>query len=110
VELAGSPDPSHQATLQWRLSLVRLVLVSTLIAVAMATTDHRRGRYGKLFPAFLLFMIYLLLLNAAREGLAKQQVPLQVGMWPVHVTFLLLGLGLLFGPDRWRRWRLARGR
>jgi lipopolysaccharide export system permease protein len=110
ADLVKSADPAHQATLQWRLSLVLLVLVSTLIAVAMAATDHRRGRYGKLFPAFLLFMIYLLLLNAAREGLAKQQLPLQVGMWPVHAAFLLLGLGLLFGPDRWRRWRLARGR
>jgi lipopolysaccharide export system permease protein len=108
AELVGSRDPVRQATLQWRVSLVLLVLVSTLIAVAMAHTDHRRGRYGKLFPAFLLFMVYLLLLNAAREAVGKQQIPANVGLWPVHVLFLVVGLSLLFGRDQWRRWRLAR--
>lgn len=107
VDLFGSRDPVRQATLHWRLSLIVLVLVSSLIAVAMARTDHRRGRYGKLFPAFLMFMIYLLALNGGREALTKQQLPAQLGLWWIHALFLVLGLALLFGADYWRRWRLA---
>ncbi|HEY3697940.1 MAG TPA: LPS export ABC transporter permease LptF [Spongiibacteraceae bacterium] len=107
-ELMRSQRPDSKATLQWRISLALLVMVSTLIAVALARTDNRRGRYGKLFPAFLLFMIYLILLNAARDAVAKQRLPIDVGLWWIHVLFCLLGLLFVFGPDQWRRWRTRR--
>jgi lipopolysaccharide export system permease protein len=110
-ELLQSRRADSRATLQWRVSLALLVLVSTLMAMAMARTDHRRGRYGKLFPAFLLFMVYLVLLNAAREAVNKQQISPDLGLWWIHGIFLLLGLALLFGGDYWRarraRLRLA---
>jgi lipopolysaccharide export system permease protein len=102
AELLRSDKVDSRATLQWRISLALLVLVSTLMAMAMARTDHRRGRYGKLFPAFLLFMVYLVLLNAAREAVNKQQIPADLGLWWIHGLFLLIGLGLLFGGDLWR--------
>ncbi len=108
LELLRSRRPDSRATLQWRVSLVLLVLVSTLTAMAMARTDHRRGRYGKLFPAFLLFMVYLVLLNAAREAVNKQQLSPNVGLWWIHGVFLVLGLLLLFGGERWRVWRMRR--
>lgn len=108
LELLHSRRPDSRATLQWRISLALLVLVSTLTAMAMARTDHRRGRYGKLFPAFLLFMIYLVLLNAAREAVNKQQLPANWGLWWIHGVFLVVGLLLLFGGDRWRAWRARR--
>lgn len=107
-ELLGAEALPLQATLQWRISLALLVLVSTLMAVSMARTDHRRGRYGKLFPAFLLFMVYLLLLNAAREAVAKGQLPAALGLWVVHLLFLLIGLGQVFGHDLWHGWRIRR--
>lgn len=107
-ELLRSKQPESKATLQWRVSLALLVLVSTLTAVALARTDHRRGRYGKLFPAFLLFMIYLVVLNATRDAVAKQRVPVELGLWWVHGIFLILGMLLLFGGDQVRRWRARR--
>jgi lipopolysaccharide export system permease protein len=107
-ELLRSRRPDSQATLQWRYSLALLVLVSTLMAVAMARTDNRRGRYGKLFPAFLLFMVYLVLLNAAREAVGKQRLSVDIGLWWVHGLFLIVGLLQVFGGDRWRAWRARR--
>jgi lipopolysaccharide export system permease protein len=108
AELFRSLRPDSRATLQWRISLALLVMVSTLTAVAMARTDHRRGRYGKLFPAFLLFMVYLVLLNAAREAVAKQHLSASVGLWWVHAVFLSIGMYQLFGVERWRAWRAWR--
>ncbi len=107
-ELLRSEQPESKATLQWRISLPLLVIVSTLTAVALARTDHRRGRYGKLFPAFLLFMIYLVVLNSARDAIGKQKIPVEPGLWWVHGIFLALGLLLLFGGDQLRRWRARR--
>lgn len=108
AELLRSQRPDAKATLQWRVSLGLLVVISTLMAVAMARTDHRRGRYGKLFPAFLLFMVYLVLLNAARDAVGKQQLPAAVGLWWVHGLFLLIGLAQMFGGQYWRSQRARR--
>lgn len=105
AELWNSRRPDSRATLQWRFSLAILVVVSTLTAVAMSRTNNRRGRYGKLFPAFLLFMVYLVLLNAAREAVSKERLSPLLGLWWVHVLFLLVGLVLIFGGDLRRYWR-----
>lgn len=108
AELFRSRRSDSKATLQWRFSLGILVVISTLTAVALARTDHRRGRYGKLFPAFLLFMLYIVLLNAARAAVGNQHIPVNVGLWWVHVLFALLGFVFLVGPDRLRTWRARR--
>jgi lipopolysaccharide export system permease protein len=107
-ELIRSQRPDSKATLQWRISLAVIVIVSTLTAVALARTDHRRGRYGKLFPAFVLFMIYFVLLNAARDAVAKQRLPIEIGLWWVHGLFVAIGLLCVFWPDLSRRWRAHR--
>lgn len=110
IDLLRSHDPLRIATLQWRLSLPLLVLVSTIAAVALARTDHRRGRYGKLFPAFVLFLVYFLLLNAARDAVGKERIATAVGMWWVHGVFVIAGLLLLFGGQLWHRWQVGRRR
>ncbi len=108
AELLQARRPDSKATLQWRISLGLLTLVSTLIAVALARTDHRRGRYSKLFPAFLLFMTYLILLSMGREAIGKRQIPVDLGLWWIHGIFLLLGLALMFGPQYLRSRRVSR--
>ncbi|HET8710093.1 MAG TPA: LPS export ABC transporter permease LptF [Spongiibacteraceae bacterium] len=107
-ELLRSQRPESKATLQWRISLALLVLVSTLTGVALARTNHRRGRYGKLFPAFLLFMVYFVMLSAARDAVAKQRLSIDLGLWWVHGIFVVIGLLLVFWPDQWQRWRIRR--
>lgn len=92
-----------KAALQWRVSLVLLVPIIALIAQALSRTNHRRGRYVKMLPAFLIYIIYLVLLNAARDAIEKEKIPLEVGMWWVHILFFLLALVLLFGGDWLRR-------
>jgi len=108
ADLISSHDPVRIATLQWRLSLPLLVLISAITAVALARTDPRRGRYGKLLPAFIVFLIYFLLLNAARDAVGKERIDTLIGMWWVHAVFLLLGLGLLFGGQFRRAWQAKR--
>ncbi|MDY0006972.1 MAG: LPS export ABC transporter permease LptF [Spongiibacteraceae bacterium] len=107
AKLLNSTESKDQATLQWRISLALLVPVVALIAQALARTNPRRGRFGKMFPAFLLYMLYLVLLNAAREMLDKSEVSPLVGLWWVHAVFLALALALLFAGDAYRRLRAS---
>jgi lipopolysaccharide export system permease protein len=55
-----------------------------------------------MFPAFLIFIFYLVMLNGARDAIEKQKLSLELGMWWVHGVFLALALVLLFGSTWWR--------
>jgi len=105
ASLLKSSEAQDIAALQWRLSLPLLVPIVALIALALSKTDHRRGRFIKLFPAFILYMVYLVLLSAARSAVEDQSLSPLLGLWCVHVFFALLAVALLFGPDWWQRAR-----
>ncbi len=109
VALYRSDKPGYQATLQWRLSLPVIIPVVTLLALSLSRTNPRQGRYIKLFPAVLLYMAYLVSLNAARGAVENETLPVAIGLWPVHVAFFLLGLLMYYGQNWWfrfaPRWR-----
>lgn len=105
MALIGSDNPSYQATLQWRLSLPLLIPVVTMIALALSRTNPRTGRYAKLFPAILVYMLYLVGLNGARDAVESGSLSPAIGLWPVHVAFFLLGVGLYYGGNWWFRLR-----
>lgn len=106
-QLFYSAELVDKATLQWRISLVILVPIIALIAQALSKTNHRRGRYVKMLPAFLIYIVYLVALNAARDAIGKGTIPLTMGMWWIHLVFLSLGVVLLFGGDWARRVRAS---
>lgn len=105
-ELLGNPDVRMQSELQWRLSFPILVLIVTLIAVPLSRVNPRQGRFLKLLPAILLYMSYLALLVAARSALDKGKLPIELGLWPVHAIFLIIGLVLVY----WQPLQLRRAR
>lgn len=94
-DLLDSDDLELQATLQWRLSIPLLVLVVTLLAVPLARTNNRQGRFGKLLPAIVLYFTYLVSLNAMRGAIESGSVPVSVTMLPVHFVYLSLAIVLL---------------
>lgn len=94
-ELTDWRDPQQMSALQWRLSVPLVVLVVTLMAVPLSQTSSRRGRYTKVFPAMLLYVIYLLALNAARGAVEDGELPGAIGLWPVHLAFVAIAGGLL---------------
>jgi len=94
-QLLASPQPAHQAELQWRLSLILSGLVLTLFAVPLARVSPRQGRYARLPLGILLYIVYLGLLLLSRNAVANAKLPALPGLWWVHTVFLVLG-GLLF--------------
>lgn len=102
AELIQSNRLEDKAALQWRISLVLLVPILSLIAQALSKTNHRQGRYVKMLPAFILYIVYLVMLNAARDSIEKGVLPLGIGMWWVHGLFLALAMLLLYGSNSYR--------
>lgn len=105
-ELHGSADPRYVAALQWRYSTALLVLVVTLLALPLSRTDPRRGRYMRILPAVLLYIVYLMSLNAARRAVEAGALAPAWGLWWVHALFLAVGGVLMLWWTDWRPGRL----
>lgn len=102
LSLLRSDTLNDRAALQWRLSLIVLVPIIALIALAMSRTNPRRGRYVQMLPAFLLYIAYLVLLNTAREAIEDEKLPVQTGFWLVHLLFAVIAALLLYASSWWR--------
>ncbi len=109
ADLFDSDDAKDRAALQWRFSLPLLVPIVSIIALALSRTDHRRGRFVKLLPAIVIYLVYLLSLSAARSMVEEQQIPVGIGIWWVHALFLVGAIVLLYADDMARKLRPVAG-
>ncbi len=100
LELLDDDSDHARAQLQWRLSLPLMVFILTLLAMPLSRVNPRQGRFAKLLPAIFLHVCYLSLLLAALDAIGRGTLPAVIGMWPIHLLFLLLGLGLLMHNQR----------
>lgn len=104
--LLASAAPVDRAELHWGLAPVLTLLVLTIIAVPLAKTEPRRGRFSGLAAAILVYVIYANLLAAGRGWLERSQLPEFSGLWWVHGLFLAVaGLMLLVQRGTLRKWQ-----
>lgn len=85
--LLGAAEAGRVAELQWRLSLVLLIPVLALLALPLSRVSPREGRFARVVPALLVYMVYFGLLLAARDWLAEGDLPPALGLWWIHALF-----------------------
>lgn len=95
TELYQENTAEYSAESQWRIAFPLACFIITLVAVPLSVVNPRQGKFGKMLPALLLFLGYFLLLTAIRSGIEKGTVPQSVGLWPVHLCVIVLGISLL---------------
>jgi len=95
----NNPDPAKSAELQWRFSIPLMVLMLTIIAVPLSRVSPRTGKFSKLIPAILIFIVYAELLFIARNWLTAGKIPIWLGVWWVHLLFVVVGAAI-FWRDR----------
>lgn len=105
--LLNSPNPGYQAELQWRVSVILMLPILSLLAVPLSKVNPRQGRFARLVPAALLFGLYFMLLQVSRDATADGDLTAALGLWWVHLLFLLLGLILMLRGRPKRRAVLA---
>jgi len=82
------------AEIQWRTSSAIMTLLLAVMAISLANTGPRKGRYAGLFPAILVYIIYSNLLGVTRAWVSKEVIPPFVGAVWVHL--LMFGLLMVF--------------
>lgn len=106
--LIGSGELAHTAALHWRFSLPATVLVVAILAVPLSRTDRRRGRYTKMLPAIMIYLVYIVSLSGVRSGVEAGDLA-PVMLWLMHLFFLLVALLLIYWRDIRRILRPAQG-
>lgn len=97
LSLLHSGSSEDQAAFYWRITMPFIVPIIAIIALALSETTHRKGRYVKLLPGIIIYIVYLALLLAVRSKVEKGialPAPLAFGL--VHTLFLLLAFLLLY--------------
>ncbi len=82
----------YGATIQWRIAFPLACIILTFIAVPLSVVNPRQGKFAKMFPALMLFLGYFLLLTSMRSGVERQALPSSIGLWPIHISALFLGV------------------
>lgn len=92
-ELLALDSPAATAEIHWRLSLPVLVVVLALVALPLSESAPRQGgRYARVIPGVVLYMLYLVLLNSAREAVIEGDGSNWMLFWVVHALFGLFAL------------------
>lgn len=92
----NNPDLHKAAELQWRLSIPLMVFTLTLVAVPLSRVNPREGKFAKLLPAVVLFIVYANFLVVTRKWIMYGKIPLWFGVWWLHLAVILLGVGLIW--------------
>jgi lipopolysaccharide export system permease protein len=106
--LFNSNHRTDKARLHYRIGLFLLVPIIVLIAFPLSHVKPRQGRYGKMLPAIVVYMVYYTMLITARKWMEQGQTPLWMGLWWLHAAFILLGVLLMYWPTVQLKWSRRR--
>lgn len=87
------------AELQWRFSTPLSTMLLALLAVPLSRTTPRRGKFGKVVSAILIFAVYYNLTVVAKNWIEKAIVSPIPGIWWVPVLLGALVLLLLWHQE-----------
>jgi lipopolysaccharide export system permease protein len=105
-ELWNASRPRDQAELQWRISMPLSTVLLAVLGVVISRTSPRQGRFAKLFVAIMMYVIYNNLMGIARSWVEHAEVPVEVGIWWVHLLVFVVFAFLLYQQVTGKRIRL----
>jgi len=101
--LLGDARPEAQAQLHRRIAPPLLALAFALMAVPLARSSPREGRYGRILIGFLAYLFGTNLISMGADWLEKGRIAPELGLWWLVVPVLALSLWLYFRDGRVRR-------
>ena len=96
LELLESNSNVNKAELQWRFAIPISALILSLLAIPLSALDPRAGRSVNFILALIIYMIYNNLLSIAQAWVTQGKIHSLIGLWPVHLCFLLLAIYMFY--------------
>ena len=102
AKLLEDSNQESIAELQWRLSPAISVIVLGLLAIPLAHSEPREGRGFRIVLGILVYILYGNLLYLCRTWVIEGALPTWVGMWWVHLVFLIISFIWVHRQGRFR--------
>lgn len=93
-------DKKKAAELQWRIAIPLMVLSLAIVAVPLSRVQPRAGKFAKLLPAIVLFILYANFVFIGRNWIAEGKIPVWLGMWWLHALIAGFGLFLIWRSEK----------
>jgi lipopolysaccharide export system permease protein len=115
-DIATDPHPALVSEWHWRISKVLVVPALALFALTFSFVPPRQNRLPGMIMAFLIYFLYTNLLGFGVAMISKGRLSGDMGLWWIHLGFLLLALTFFYRrarnlplvPMPWLRLRLRR--
>jgi len=99
-ELVSSINSTNNAELQWRIAIPISALILCLLAIPLSALDPRAGRSANFVLALIIYIIYNNLLSIFQAWVAQGKLSTLIGLWPVHLFFLMLTIYMFYRRGR----------
>jgi lipopolysaccharide export system permease protein len=96
VMLLKNRNADNDAELQSRLSTPLSAFILVLLAIPLSFVDPRAGRSAGMLFALLIYFIYNNSLHIAQAWVTQGKITSLIGLWPVHLIFMLLTVYLFY--------------
>jgi lipopolysaccharide export system permease protein len=100
ITLWHSTKVKDKVELLWRISIPFVLLVLALLAVPLSYIAPRKGQFGKIGYALLVYIAYLNLMAFGRTQLEQGNIPLWLNFWWIHLIFIAFTILLLVKRNR----------
>ncbi len=83
-ELFQTPGNKQWAEIHWRLAAPISIPLICLMAVPLSRTQPRKGKFSRIMPSVLIYLIYVLLMMYSRKMIDSGRIPGELGFWWIH--------------------------
>lgn len=95
MQLLGSDFLGDKTELHWRIAAPISFALLAMFGIALSKSRPREGRYARLIFGVIIFTIYANLQIVGRSILDQGRVPVEFGIWWVHLLILISLIGFL---------------
>ena len=95
-----SSELNDKVELLWRISIPFVLIVLALFAVPLSYIAPRKGQFGKMGYALLVYIAYFNLMAFGRSQLEQGNISLVFNFWWIHLIFIVLTIILLVKGNR----------
>lgn len=92
LELIEDNNKTNIAELEWRFAFPISALILAIFAIPLSAIDPRAGKTANFILAIFIYVVYNNLLSIAQAWIVKGKIHPIIGLWPVHVLFLVIAI------------------
>lgn len=87
------------AALHWRLAAPLSIPLICLLAIPLSRTQPRKGKFSRIFPSIMIYLIYVLVMMYSRKLIESGKLNEVLGFWWIH-GILVISVYFLYRPSK----------